>query len=195
MTEISETSESPESTEVPEPGESGATGRPAGSGWRRWVPFLGVLCLVLGLGAFWQADRARDVDHVGNHAVVDATGTAEVQAAVSQILVRVFSYDYSDPEPTQRAAETLLAGDAREEYELLFENLRQQAPDQELMLSAQVQVTAVQQLSDDAATLLVFLDQASQRTTDEQSSVSAAQLSVDAERVDGVWKVVGFDPL
>jgi hypothetical protein len=46
---------------------------------RRWLPFLAALALILGLGAFWQADRERRTDHVGNRAegraIEDPTGT------------------------------------------------------------------------------------------------------------------------
>jgi hypothetical protein len=45
---------------------------------RRWAPFLAALALIRGLGAFWQADRERRTDHVGNRAVVDAEATTEV---------------------------------------------------------------------------------------------------------------------
>lgn len=162
---------------------------------RHW-PLLLAVALLVGAGvAFWQADRARGTDNVGNHALVDDTRTTEVQSAVSAALVRVFSFDYSDPSPTQRAADELLAGDARTEYDQLFAALEEKAPGQKLVLTAQVQVAAVQELEGDRATLLVFLDQASQRASDEESSISAAQLSIDAERVDGAWRIVALRPL
>ena len=58
-----------------------------------------------------------------------------------------------------------------------------------------MQVAAVKTLDADSAELLVFLDQASQRSTDKESSISAAQLNVEAAKVDGTWKVTGLDPL
>lgn len=162
---------------------------------RHW-PLLLVVVLLVGAGiAFWQADRARGTDNVGNHALVDDAATAEVQSAVGAALVRVFSFDYSDPAPTHRAAEELLAGDARKEYDQLFAALEEKAPGQKLVLTAQVQRAAVQELEGDRAKLLVFLDQASQRASDEESSISAAQLSIDAERVDGDWRIVALRPL
>lgn len=162
---------------------------------RHW-PLLLVVVLLVGAGiTFWQADRARGTDNVGNHALVDDATTTEVQSAVSAALVRVFSFDYSDPAPTQQAADEVLAGDARKEYDQLFAALEEKAPGQKLVLTAQVQVAAVQELEGDRAKLLVFLDQASQRASDEESSISAAQLSIDAERVDGDWRIVALRPL
>jgi len=162
---------------------------------RHWPLVLAALLLAAAAVAFWQADRVRATDHVGNHAVVDADATTDVQSAVSAALVRVFSYDHADPAPTEQAADELLDGQAREQYDLLFAQLQEKAPGQQLVLTAQVQVAAVKELTDDAATLLVFLDQASQRASDEESSVSAAQLAVEAERVDGSWRITGIEPL
>lgn len=153
-----------------------------------------LLLLAAGL-VLWQADRTRDTDNVGNHALVDDRGTTDVQSAVAAGLVRVFSYDHADPDPTEQAADDLLAGDARKEYDLLFKSLEERAPGQKLVLTAQVQVAAVQELEDDHARLLVFLDQAAQRAEDEESAISAAQLSVDAERVDGDWRITALRPL
>lgn len=162
---------------------------------RHLLLVLAAVVLVAGGLAFWQADRTRDVDNVGNHAVVDATRTTEVQSAVASALVRVFSFAYDDPEPTEQAARELLTGKASEEYALLFKSLEEKAPGQKLVLTAQVQVAAVKELDGDKASLLVFLDQASQRVTDKESTVSAAQLSVGAQRVDGTWRITSITPL
>ncbi|WP_408899677.1 hypothetical protein ACJ5H2_04325 [Nocardioides sp. R1-1] len=156
---------------------------------------LAALLLAGAAVAFWQADRVRDTDHVGNHAVVDTDATTRVQSAVASALVRVFSYDYNDPAPTEQAADSLLAGQAREQYDLLFSALEEKAPGQQLVLTAQVQVAAVKELSERSATLLVFLDQASQRASDEESAVSAAQLSVTATKKGGDWRITGIEPL
>ena len=162
---------------------------------RHGVLVLTVLLLAAAAVAFWQAGVARDKDNVGNHAVVDAPATTEVQSAVASALVRVFSYDYNNPGPTQQAADDLLDGKAREQYDLLFAALEEKAPGQQLVLTAQVQVAAVKELTGRSATLLVFLDQASQRATDKESAVSAAQLAVRATRTGDTWKVTGIEPL
>ncbi|WP_375001756.1 hypothetical protein [Aeromicrobium sp. CTD01-1L150] len=147
---------------------------------------------IVGAAMAWQI---RSSDAAGNLAVVDANATSEVQAEVSQALGAVLSYDHADPGPTEAAADSLLSGDAREEYDTLFASLQERAPDQELVLTAQVQAVAVKELDDDSAQLLVFLDQSSQRAADDEASVSAAQLSVQAEKQDGDWVITGLDPL
>jgi len=147
-----------------------------------------------GVGVF-RAHQLRTTVSARNLALTDAGLTAQVQAQVSQTLTKVLSYDFSDPTPTEQAASALLAGDARSQYDTLLTTLKQKAPSQQLVLSAQVQSAAVKTLTASTATLLVFLDQSSQRAAEKQPSVSAAQLKVDAARIDGTWKVTGLEPL
>ena len=159
------------------------------------VPALLVALVVAAGGFFWQARAQRGTDHVGNHAVVDATATAQVQAAVSRGLTQVFSYDFNDPAPTQQAADTVLVGAARKEYDLLFADLRKRAAGQQISQTATVQVAAVTALRGDEATLLVFLDQAAQRTGEKEASYSAAQLKIEARRSRGVWRISAITTL
>lgn len=156
---------------------------------------LAALMLATGAVGFWRAHELRHTPSATNVAVVDATATAQVQGEVSRALVRVLSYDYSDPATTEQAADEVLTGQARSEYETLFAALQDKAPGQQLVLSAQVQVAAVKELTASRARLLVFLDQTSQRATDKEASVSAAQLAVTARKSGGAWKITGLQPL
>lgn len=159
----------------------------------QWV-LVGLLFAV-GVAGWAAAWGVQQNSAAQNNALIDAAATAEVQAQVSQALTRVLSYDFEDPQATEDAAERYLAGAAREEYETLYATLEEQAPDQQLVLSAQVQVAGVKQLDEDVAELLVFLDQASHRASDEEASVSAAQLSVTAERDGDAWTITGLQIL
>lgn len=162
---------------------------------RRTLPLaVAAMLLAVGLVGWWMTFDLRG-GASDNAAVVDSKATAQVQASVSQSLGRVLTYDFQDPSATESAADEVLAGDARSEYDTLFASLQQRAPGQQLRLTAQVQAIGVKTLSDDKATLLVFLDQSSQRAQDDQSSVSAAQLSVTAEKRGGSWKITGLKPL
>ncbi|MFI5430112.1 hypothetical protein [Aeromicrobium sp. UC242_57] len=58
-----------------------------------------------------------------------------------------------------------------------------------------MQAVGVKSLSDDKASLLVFLDQSSQRAKDNEASYPAAQLSIEAKKVGKVWKISGLTPL
>lgn len=154
-----------------------------------------VVMLAVGATGYVAARQVHDRPELRNQALIDPVATAQLQSEVSQALVQVLSYDYANPAPTEQAAQNLLAGAARQEYQTLFKTLQAKAPGQKLVLTAQVQSAGVKTLTGDTATLLVFLDQASQRATDKQASVSAAELQIDAEQVDGQWKVTGLTPL
>lgn len=192
-----DTTEKTDETETPRtPSLSRRPGRLGVRGRLDWL-LLAIVVVMVAAGAIGYV-AARQVHHrpeLRNQALINPVATAQVQSEVSHALVEVLSYDYANPAPTQQAAEQLLAGAARDQYDTLFKTLQQKAPGQKLVLTAQVQSAAVKTLTDDTATLLVFLDQASQRVTDKQASVSAAELQIDAARIDGQWKVTGLTPL
>lgn len=162
----------------------------------RLTPFVlaGVLALV-GVYGLWQSHELRSTAAAENLAVVDASLTAEVQSFVTTGLNQVLTYDYTDPDATTAAADQVLAGDARKEYDTLFTDLQAKAPGQQLTLTAAVQSVAVKEATEDSAVVLVFLDQTSQRATDNQGSVSAAQLSVTVEKSGGDWAITELTPL
>lgn len=147
--------------------------------------------MFLAVGAFgWLMSVRVAADPTSeNLALTDKQLTAEVQTAVSKALNGVLSYDYANPAASSQVADRALAGQARREYNRLVVALHEKAPDQQLVLTAQVQAAAVKELSADAATLLVFLDQSSQRVDDKQASISAAQLAIQAHRIKGVWTI------
>lgn len=151
--------------------------------------------VIVGVLGFWRAHADNAVPARANAALTDAATTAEVQSSVTRALNQVLSYDYAKPGATQRAAGRLLTGDARQEYDELFSALQKRAPGQKLTLTASVQAAAVKELTDRSATLLVFLDQSSQRASDKQKSVSAAQISITAVKVGNTWKISRLQPL
>lgn len=153
-----------------------------------------VLIAVGAFGAF-RAYELRTTPAAQNEAVVDASTTAEVQAFISQGLVQVLTYDFANPDATTTAAEQVLAGEARKEYDQLFDDLAARAPGQQLVLNARVQSVAVTELEGDTAEALVFLDQTSQRATDQEATISAAQLSITATREGDTWTITGLDTL
>ncbi|GAA1527770.1 hypothetical protein [Nocardioides humi] len=154
------------------------------------LALLGV-AVVLGL----RAQALRDDPALANRALLDEAVAREVSTAVSRSLVQVLSYDWSQPDLTHAAADRLLSGQARDEYDTLFASLQERAPDQRLTLVTEVQVVGIQRLTEDGATLLIFLDQSSSRAEDDESSVSAAQLRVEAERNGRSWVITGLHPL
>jgi Mce-associated membrane protein len=129
-----------------------------------------------------------------NHALTDVGGTADVTSAVTLALNRIFSYSYDKTDVTGQAARDVLRGDARTTYDRLFAQVKEKAPAQKLVLTTRVTSSAVQELGDGHARLLVFLDQFATRADNNSSSSAAAQLSVTAEREGNTWKITGLTP-
>lgn len=162
---------------------------------KNFVAAIAVVLIAIGAVGWWMAIDARSASAADNLAIIDAKATAAVQTEVSTGLTQVLSYDYADPSRTTAALDAVLAGDARKQYDILFEDLQKSAPGQQLVMSAQVTTAAVKELTDTDAKLLVFLDQRSERAGDKEASVSAAQLAITAKKIKGAWLITGFKPL
>lgn len=155
---------------------------------------LGVTLFALAGVLGWQAHSLQE-EPVTNRALIDEEAGDDVATFVKRSLTEILSHDWEDPERTSTAADAVLSGQARTEYDTLFADLQDRAPGQKLTLTAEVQLAGIQELTLDKATLLVFLDQSSHRASDDDASVSAAQLSVTVERTDNTWMITGLKPL
>ncbi len=161
------------------------------------LPLLvAVSVLLAGAGvAFTLAARsAAGAPAAANHALTDVGATAEVTSAVTLALNRIFSYSYDRTDVTEQAAKDVLRGDALTTYDRLFAQVKEKAPAQKLVLTTRVTSSAVQEIRDGRARLLVFLDQSATRADNNSSSSAAAQLSVTAERAGNAWKITGLTP-
>lgn len=130
-----------------------------------------------------------------NAALVDQRRTSQVVGQVSTALNQVLSYSFSDPQQNADAAKKWLAGDAVNQYKVLFTQLKKRAPGQKLTFVAKVVTAGVSSLEVDRAQLLVFLDQKSTRASDGASSVAAAQVLISAEQQGGTWRITELKPL
>lgn len=147
--------------------------------------------VLTGAGAWFVIDtnQIRSSASAQNQALVDPATTAEVSAAVTNALNRIFSYSYERTEVTEQAATAVLRGAARTAYDQLFAQVRAQAPAQKLVLTTRVVSIAVQELRGEHARLLVFLDQSATRADNGTTNASAAQLSVTAKREHDTWVI------
>jgi Mce-associated membrane protein len=149
--------------------------------------------LLFALGGWFLAQRPSS-EAPPNLALVDPAATAEVIASVTSSLNRIFSYSFDQTGTTEQAATTALRGKALESYRGLFGQVRAMAPAQQMVLTTRVVHAAVQQLTADQATLLVFLDQSSTRAGTNSTSAAAAQLSVTAKREGAMWVITDLAP-
>ncbi|MEU7786752.1 hypothetical protein [Amycolatopsis sp. NPDC049159] len=178
----------------PEAETSPAKPRPA---WLQLPALLLAAALVLaGAGAWFtvEARSAAGTSAGANLALTDVGATAEVTSAITVAVNRVFSYSYDRTDVTEKAAAAVLRGAAKDSYDKLFAQVRAKAPEQKLVLTSRVSAIAVQELRDNHARLLVFLDQSAVRADNNATDNAAAQLSVTAERADGTWVITALEP-
>ncbi|GGU30689.1 hypothetical protein [Lentzea flava] len=175
--EPSKPSESSESSDA-EP-----TSRPT---WLLPVALLVVAVLLGGLGTFFLL-KSRSVTY--DAALVDSATTSAVNGQVREAVEKSFSYNFADVESTEKAARELLTGKALCQYNAVFGPVKQVAPQQKLVVTVRVVSSAVSSLKDGHATVLVFADQVTTRTTDNQSGGGTAMLRVSAVDDGGRWKI------
>lgn len=155
---------------------------------------VAVLATALALWSGVAAYELRTGGPSANRALTDVVGTEEVIDAVTETVETVFSYEYRDTARTREAARELLTGPAVEQYEALFAQVEQQAPEQRTVLSTAVRSIGVVELHDDRASVLVFVDQQTLRGDGTHTS-GASQLSISAVSAGGSWKIDGITVL
>ncbi|MFC6089244.1 hypothetical protein [Saccharothrix lopnurensis] len=160
--------------------------RPHRSGPLLPVTLLVLAALLVGLGAWFQ-QRAGDVRY--DQALVDSAGTTEVAGQAREAVEKAFSYNFADVAATEKAANELLVGKARCQYNAIFGPVRTLAPEQKLVVTVKAVSSGVTSLDGDRAAVLLFLDQVTTRTTDNQSGGGIAMMRVGAQKLDGRWRV------
>lgn len=155
-------------------------------GWLVPAALLVVAALLGGLGTFFLF-KSRSVSY--DAALVDAATTSAVNGQIREAVEKSFSYNFADVESTEKAARELLTGKALCQYNAVFGPVKEVAPQQKLVVTVRVVSSAVSSLKDGRATVLVFADQVTTRTTDNQSGGGTAMLRVSAVDSDGRWKI------
>ncbi|MDX8056028.1 hypothetical protein SK571_42185 [Lentzea sp. BCCO 10_0798] len=155
-------------------------------GWVLPVALLVVAVLLGGLGTFFLV-KSRSVSY--DAALVDSVTTSEVNGQVREAVEKSFSYNFADVESTEKAARELLTGKALCQYNAVFGPVKEVAPQQKLVVTVRVVSSAVSSLKGDRATVLVFADQVTTRTTDNQSGGGTAMLRVSAVDDGDRWKI------
>ncbi|MEU3651145.1 hypothetical protein AB0E59_47860 [Lentzea sp. NPDC034063] len=169
-----------------EPAAEKAAQKTGAAGWVLPVALVLVGLLMAGLGTFFLV-KSRSVSY--DAALVDSAGTSAVNGQVREAVEKSFSYNFADVESTEKAAKELLTGKALCQYNAVFGPVKEVAPQQKLVVTVRVVSSAVSSLKDGHATVLVFADQVTTRTTDNQSGGGTAMLRVSAIDDGGRWKI------
>lgn len=149
---------------------------------------LSAAVVVLAAGAVIFAVQAADLRNPANRALVDVTATDRITERVSAGLKAVFSYHHTDLDRTERAADLALTGAAKREFRREFAAAAKRAERRELVRSSSVRSIGVRSLTEDRATLLVFLDQQELRPGKPATS-STATLDVTAVKLPAGWRI------
>ncbi|MFJ8311358.1 MULTISPECIES: hypothetical protein [unclassified Streptomyces] len=161
-----------------------------------------VLCvLIVLLGAFaalaaTRADGLRSDPAVRNAALTDLARTSEIKGQTGKAVAALFSYNYADTAPADKAASTLLTGKAVQQHHDMLATVRAQAKDQKLVLTTTVTESGVEMIDGSRARVLVYADQSSTRTSGKkpETSYAAAMFAVDVVRKGGgTWQISGID--
>ncbi len=113
----------------------------------------------------------------------------EAQVAAERAVVPVLSYDYEHLDADQKAAQALMTGAYREEYDKLFTVLEENAPQTQTKVSASVIASGIARASDTRVQVLVFVDRPTTNKLSADPVVYKDQVTLSMQLVDGEWLV------
>ena len=119
----------------------------------------------------------------------DDSAAREAQVAAERAVVPVLSYDYEHLDEDQKAAQALMTGSYREEYDKLFTVLEENAPRTRTKVSASVVASGIVRASDDRVQVLVFVDRPTTNKLSAEPVVYKDQVTLSMQLVDGTWLV------
>ena len=119
----------------------------------------------------------------------DDSAARDAQVAAERAVVPVLSYDYEHLEADQEAAQALMTGKYREEYDKLFAVLEENAPQTQTKVTASVIASGIVRATDDRVQVLVFVDRPTTNKLNAEPVVYKDQVTLSMQLVDGRWLV------
>ncbi|MBB3662170.1 Mce-associated membrane protein [Prauserella sediminis] len=179
-------------------GKNGKGGKGGTSRRRPGYAVLAVLVvaglLLAGAAVFFQIKGSEARAATSNSALVDGPATAEVKEAMGKAAERLFSIDHNNLDKTEKAADELLAGgEVKQKYDALMGEIKRLAPEQKIVVTVHATRSAVVNLDDERARVMVFIDQAATRPSDEQPAVGGAAMWLETQKQGDTWKVTNLD--
>lgn len=167
---------------------------PRATGWLLPAALVLLAALLTVLGFWFRGESLQAESGGSNQALVDNARTSEVVGQVTTAIQTVLSYNFAEPQKNEEAARAVLTGKATQDYDTIMTGLRKSGPEQKLVYSTIVRSAAVRVLEGDRAMVLVFADQHSERASDGYRGDTALQVVVNAQQVDGKWKITEIQP-
>jgi Mce-associated membrane protein len=123
----------------------------------------------------------------------DASGgdsaARQAQVAAERAVVPVLSYDYETLAEDQKAAQALMTGGYRQEYDKLFTVLEENAPETQTKVTASVVASGIVRASAERVQVLVFVDRPTTNKLSAEPVVYKDQVTLSMQLVDGEWLV------
>lgn len=119
----------------------------------------------------------------------DGSAARDAQVAAERAVVPVLSYDYEHLDADQEAAQALMTGSYREEYDKLFTVLEENAPQTQTKVTASVIASGIVRASDERVQVLVFVDRPTTNKLSAEPVVYKDQVTLSMQLVDGEWLV------
>lgn len=172
---------------------------PAPATRKRTAVLLVVTVLLAAAAAFfgYQWYSTQFTGSATNSALTDVGVTAEVSQQVGEAVTKVYSFDHARLQQSEDAARAMITPEFTPEFERIFGSVRELAPQQQAVVTATIPKSAVAHVDGDRASVYVFVNQVISRQTDggaPQEGSAAARLRVDAEYLDGRWKIAAMTP-
>lgn len=196
----------------PEHGSGDTTGRgSAGTGRRRpalltapastrgAAALLAVTVLLTAAAVFFGISwyRTAFTGSAGNAALTDVGATAQVSEQVTEAVTKVYSFDHARLQQAEDDARAVITPAFQPEFDRIFGSVRELAPQQSAVVTATIPKSAVARIDGNDASVYVFVNQVIRRQDDAgvpQEGAAAARLRVDAQFVDGRWKISAMTP-
>ncbi|MFP5019789.1 hypothetical protein [Pseudonocardia phyllosphaerae] len=167
---------------------------------RTGVAALAVVTVLLAAAAVFFAVswyRAEFSGAAANTALTDVGTTSEVNQQIGDAVTKVYSFDYARLDQAEGDARAVITPAFAPEFERIFGSVRKLAPQQKAVVTATIPKSAVADVDGDHATVYVFVNQVIRRQADggaPQQGSAAARLRVEADHVDGAWKIASMTP-
>lgn len=119
----------------------------------------------------------------------DDSAARDAQVAAERAVVPVLSYDYQSLEADQKAAQAMMTGNYRKQYDKLFTVLQENAPQTQTKVTATVVASGIVRASADRVRVLVFVDRPTTNKLSAEPTVYKDQVTLSMQLVDGEWLV------
>ena len=117
------------------------------------------------------------------------TATRSAQTAAERAATAILSYDAATLEADQETAQSFMTSDYREDYDELFEVIKENAPATETKVEAEVIASSIVRSGEDRVAILLFINRPTTNKQQQEPVIYKDQVTVTMQQVGGDWLV------